>query len=72
MARFDMAVNSPGMDSRMKLLEMMHWFAGNTGEVVDYYAASLDSDIAYATVQSELTLFMAPLPTRIRRSNLGI
>ena len=50
MARFDMAVKSPGMDSRMKLLEMMHWFAGNAGEVVDCYAASQDSDVAYATV----------------------
>ena len=54
MARFDMAVKSPGMDSRMKLLEMMHWFAGNAGDVVDCYAASRDSDLAYATVRSEL------------------
>ena len=38
-ARFEQAVNSVGMDKRMKLLELAHWFSGNAAEVVDSFSA---------------------------------
>ena len=52
--RFEQAVNSPGMDERMKILELAHWFSGNAAEVVDSFSAHEDAALAYATVRSQL------------------
>ena len=42
-ARFEQAVNNVGMDERMKLLEMSHWFSGNAAKVVDSFSAHKDA-----------------------------
>ena len=53
-ARYELAVNNPGMSARGKLLELSHWFSGHAGEVVECYAAHRDPDVAYATARSQL------------------
>ena len=53
-ARFEQAVNNVGMDQRMKLLEMAHWFLGNAADVVDSFLANKDAELAYATARSQL------------------
>ena len=53
-ARFEQAINNVGMDERMKLLEMSHWFSGNAGEVVDCYSAHKDAGIGYVTARLQL------------------
>ena len=53
-ARFEQAVNNVGMDERMKLLEMAHWFSGNAADVVDSFSANKDAELAYATARSQL------------------
>ena len=52
-ARFEQAVNNVGMDERMKLLEMSHWFSGNAAEVVDCYSAHKEKNSAHTTATSQ-------------------
>lgn len=52
--RFEMAVNSPGMDSRAKMMELTHWFGSPALEIIDAYLVQEDADVAYATLRSEL------------------
>ena len=53
-ARFEQAVNSVGMDARMKLLEMAHWFSGNAADLVDSFSANKNAEEAYAKARSQL------------------
>ena len=55
-ARYEQAVNNPGMSARGKLLELSFWFGGHAGEMVDCYAAHRDADVAYPTARSPLDL----------------
>ena len=52
--RYEQAVNSTGMDERMKILELAHWFSGNAAEVIDSFSAHEDAAFAYAAVRSQL------------------
>ena len=52
--RFELAVNSPGMDSRAKMMELTHWFGSPALEIIDAYLVQEDADVAYATLRSEL------------------
>ena len=54
MTRFQMAVENVGMDSRMKLLEMQHWFEGYPAKIVAAYVTERCADTGYAKAMSEL------------------
>ena len=54
MARFEMAVENVGMDSRMKLLEMQHWFEGYPAKIVAAYVTEKCADTGYVKAMSEL------------------
>ena len=54
MTRFEMAVSNVGMDSRMKLLEMQHWFEGYPAKIVAAYVTERCADTGYAKAMSEL------------------
>ena len=53
-ARFEMAVDNVGMDSRMKLLEMQHWFAGHPAKIVSAYVTEPCADTGYSKARSRL------------------
>ena len=58
MRRFEEAVNNPDMNSRLKLIELGHWFSGDANIIIESCAAWDDDDTAYASALSELeTLF---------------
>ena len=58
MRRFEEAVNNPDMSSRLKLIELGHWFSGDANVIIESCAAWDDEDTAYASALSELeTLF---------------
>ena len=52
--RYEMAVENVGMDSRMKLLEMQHWFEGYPAKIVAAYVTEKCADTGYAKALSEL------------------
>ena len=54
MTRFEMAVENVGMDSRMKLLEMQHWFVGYPAQIIAAYVTDPCADTGYAKVRSSL------------------
>ena len=54
MTRFEMAVENVGMDSRMKLLEMQHWFIGYPAQIISAYVTEPCADTGYAKVRSSL------------------
>merc|ERR1712212_760704 len=54
MTRFEMAVENVGMDSRMKLLEMQHWFVGYPAKIISAYVTEPCADTGYAKVRSSL------------------
>merc|ERR1712212_920384 len=54
MTRFEMAVENVGMDSRMKLLEMQHWFVGYPAKIISAYVTDPCADTGYAKVRSSL------------------
>ena len=53
-ARFEQAVDNPGMSTKLKLLEMVQWLEGTAGEIVQCYLANRDADVAYAKARSQL------------------
>ena len=53
-ARFEQAVDNPGMSTKLKLLEMVYWFEGTAGEIVQCYLANRDDNVAYAKARSQL------------------
>ena len=54
MYRFDLATNLPGMDSRAKLNELIHWFDGNPGEIISCFAINPDADMGLSLALSYL------------------
>ena len=54
MYRFDLATNLPGMDSRTKLNELVHWFDGNPGEIISCFAINPDADMGFSLALSYL------------------
>ena len=54
MMRFEIAVSSPGMDARSKMIEMTHWFASPAVEVIDAFVVWDDPEQAYASLCAEL------------------
>ena len=48
MTRYEMAVENVGMDSRMKLLEMQHWFDGYPAKIVAAYVTERCADTGYS------------------------
>ena len=54
MAKFDMAANTRGMDSRGKLLELYHWFDGPGQMLIDAVAMDDDPEMAYLMARAEL------------------
>ena len=53
-ARYEMAVENVGMDSRMKLLEMQHWFEGFPAKMIASFVTEPDADMGYAKARSKL------------------
>ena len=49
-----MAIDTEGMEPRMKVLELLHGFDGHTGEVVECYASYQDADMGYMLARSQL------------------
>ena len=49
-----MAVDNVGMDSRMKLLEMQHWFEGYPARIIAAYVTEPCADTGYAKARSQL------------------
>ena len=54
MTRYEMAVENKGMDSKMKLLEMQHWFEGYPAKIISAYVTELCADTGYTKARSQL------------------
>ena len=54
LSRFYLAVDNVGMNARMKLNEMGHWFGGSAAEFVECHVSNPDAEMGYAQAISQL------------------